>query len=160
MDYITALKNIVRVGWVSSVNVEDRTARVAFKDKGETFVSGPLRVLNCQPLITVEKWVEEYGEENKWDIQASYASADRNLGIGESYSTETPDIIQNEKIIKYEKKKGIPEINVSCSLTGVIEEKKNKEIIKVYPWLPYIGELVLCIYLPNGEGDGFVIGGI
>jgi len=28
------------------------------------------------------------------------------------------------------------------------------------PWLPYVGQFVLCVYLPNGEGDGFVIGGI
>lgn len=160
MDDITTLKNIVRVGWVSSVNVAGRTARVTFKDKGETFVSGPLRVLNNQPLITVEKWVQEEGAENKWNIQASYASADRKLGIGESYSTESPDVIQNEKVIKYEKTKGIPENAVSCPLTGVIEEKKNREIVKVYPWLPYVGEMVLCIYLPNGDGDGFVIGGI
>ena len=31
---------------------------------------------------------------------------------------------------------------------------------KVEPWLPEVGELVLCLYLPHGEGDGFVLGGI
>ena len=75
MGDITALKNIVRVGWVSSVDIEKRTARVTFKDKGETFVSGPLNVLKNTPL-------------------------------------------------------------------------------------PSPGDFVLCIYLPNGDGDGFVIGGI
>lgn len=32
---LNVLKNIVRTGWVSSVNVEERTARVIFQDKGE-----------------------------------------------------------------------------------------------------------------------------
>lgn len=76
MDELTALKNIVRTGWVSSVNAADRTARVTFQDKGETFVSGPLKVLKNSPFI------------------------------------------------------------------------------------PAAGDFVLCIYLPNGDGDGFVIGGI
>lgn len=75
MDELTALKNIVRAGWVSSVDIAERTARVTFKDKGDTFVSGPLNVL------------------------------------------------------------------------------KNMS-------LPSPGDFVLCIYLPNGDGDGFVIGGI
>ena len=76
MDGLTALENVIRAGWVSSVDIAERTARVTFKDKGDTFVSGPLKVL------------------------------------------------------------------------------KNP------PWLPSPGDFVLCIYLPNGDGDGFVIGGI
>lgn len=74
MDELTALQNIVRTGWVSSVNAADRTARVTFPDKGETFVSGSLKVLKDLPCI------------------------------------------------------------------------------------PAAGDFVLCIYLPNGDGDGFVIG--
>jgi len=27
-------------------------------------------------------------------------------------------------------------------------------------WLPEIGQNVLCIFLPNGKGDGVIIGGI
>lgn len=77
---LTALKNIVRVGTVSSVRAADLTARVAFHDKqdteGKPLISGPLK------------------------------------------------IVQNPS------------------------------------WLPTVGQFVLCIYLPNGESDGFVIGGI
>ena len=51
MDDLTALKNIVRAGWVSSVDIAERTARVTFKDKGDTFVSGPLKVLKNPPWI-------------------------------------------------------------------------------------------------------------
>ena len=75
----SVLKNLVRAGWVSSVNVEERTARVIFKDKVETFVSGDLKVLQNQPLIVVEKWEND----GKWNFTAQYASADRKLGLGE-----------------------------------------------------------------------------
>lgn len=79
---LTILKNIVRVGTVSSVDIENMTARVTFNDKkdadGQPLVSGHLKVIqNTVPL-----------------------------------------------------------------------------------WLPCIGQLALCIYLPNGESDGFVIGGL
>ena len=45
MGEASVYKNIVRTGWVSSVNAADRTARVTFKDMGTTFVSGPLKVV-------------------------------------------------------------------------------------------------------------------
>ncbi|MCL2636970.1 MAG: hypothetical protein FWD48_01235 [Oscillospiraceae bacterium] len=32
--------------------------------------------------------------------------------------------------------------------------------ISVQPWLPKVGQTVLCIFLPNGEGDGVIIGGL
>ena len=32
MGELTALKNIIRAGWVSSVDIAERTARVTFKD--------------------------------------------------------------------------------------------------------------------------------
>ena len=55
---IAVLKEIVRVGTVSSVDVEQRTSKVIIYDKIKEFVSGPLKVLQNQPLITVEKWVD------------------------------------------------------------------------------------------------------
>ena len=141
----SVLKNLVRAGWVSSVNVEERTARVIFKDKVETFVSGDLKVLQNQPLIVVEKWEND----GKWNFMAQYASADRKLGLGESYTKAAPDIIENERAIDYK-----------CPLHGTDETKTHKEKVTVYPWLPYVGQFVLCIYLPTDDGDGFVIGGI
>lgn len=84
-EQLTVLKNIVRVGTVSSVRASDYTARVAFHDKldsdGRPLISGALKVIQNQPI-------------------------------------QTP------------------------------------------PWMPSIGQFVVCIYLPNGESDGFVIGGI
>ncbi len=141
---IEALKKIVRVGRVSSVDVENRTARVLIEDKVKPFVSGPLKVLQNQPLITITK--KENGA--KWNFEAHYASADRKLGLGEDYTKSAPDIIKLDRSIDYK-----------CPLHGVDETKSHEHEVKVYPWLPYEGQFVLCLYLPNGESDGFVLGG-
>ena len=110
MGELTALKNIIRAGWVSSVDIAERTARVTFKDKGDTFVSGPLKVLKNPP------WVPEY--------YAPYRTEYESGGSGDA----------------------------------AFQSHKHDLIIK--PWLPSPGDFVLCIYLPNGDGDGFVLGGI
>ena len=130
-----------RIGQVSSVNAEKRTARVFFPEMG--IPSGELKVLSNQPVITVVK-TENGG---KWDYEAHYASAPRNLGMGESYTKATPDTIKNSRAIDYK-----------CPLHGVDETKQHEQIIKVYPWLPFIGQTVVCLYRANG--DGFVVGGI
>jgi hypothetical protein len=39
-------------------------------------------------------------------------------------------------------------------------KKSRQDKIKVKPWIPTVGQWVLCIFKPDGEGDGFVIGGI
>ena len=174
----SALKNLVRVGTVSSVDVDERLVRVTFTDKqdvdGKPLTSGTLKVLQNQPLITIEKWVMELGEENKYDYETAYNSHPRDLELGEAY-VQTPyaelkDVIKNEKVIKYEKRETISEgspipntccgNSPSCPLHGVIEHKKHRQTVTVYPWLPYVGQLVVCLYLPNGESDGFVLGGI
>ena len=150
-DY-KALINIVRVGTVSSVDVDNRTARVAFADKqdtdGKPLISAPLKVLQNQPLITIEKWDCESAAEYKWEYETQYNSIDRVLELGESYVenkyNERADIIINRKRIGNED-------------GGVIS---GRQTVTVYPWLPYVGQLVVCLYLPNGESDGFVIGGI
>lgn len=182
MDARAVLEKTVRVGTVSSVDVEKRTVRVEFPDKqdgdGKPLISGPLKVIQNVPLITVEKWVEEEKDPNvKWDFSANYNSHDRNLGIGESYVKDKyetlKDTITNEKIIKYEKwetiDKGSPipitsnvcgGLGIPCPLNGIIEYKYNKTLVTVYPWLPYVGQYVVCLFLPNGKGDGFVLGGI
>lgn len=141
IDVEAVIKNLVRVGSVSSVDVHSRTVRVAFADKqdadGNALISGALKVLQNQPLIVVEK----SGAQGKWSFSAHYNSHNRYLGIGESYVNNKyevlKDVIENE-----------------------LESQNDKEKITVYPWLPYVGQFVVCLYLPNGESDGFVIGGI
>ncbi len=150
MDTAAVLKNIVRIGRVSSVDIDSRTVRAVFADKqdgnGSPLVSGLLKVLQNQPLVTIEKWIEDENGENKWDFNAEYNSHNRELGLGESYVKKDyanmKDVIINEKTIK------------SGSLLGV------RQTVTIYPWLPYIGQFVVCLFLPNGNSDGFVLGGI
>ena len=155
-DEITALKNIVRIGVVDSVNAEKRTARVRFADKNN-LVSGELKVLQNHPLIVIEKEVDG----DKWASTAKYASADRGISGGSiTYTKAAPDEITLTKAIDYNKVNSISEPGSSCAKTGVLETKTHKHKEAIYPWLPYIGQMVLCIFLPIGGGDGFVIGGI
>ena len=30
----------------------------------------------------------------------------------------------------------------------------------ITPWIPKVGQWVLCVFMPDGEGDGFILGGI
>lgn len=101
MNDINILKNIVRIGTVSTVNAANRTARVIFQDKAN-LVSGPLIVLKNQPSITV----------------------------------------------------------LETELTYGIQTESHTHEIVITPWFPHVGQLVVCLYLPNGESDGFVLGGI
>lgn len=109
MGEFTELENIVRVGRVSSVDIQNRTARVIFEDKCETFVSGELKVLKNPPFIPA---------------------------AGAAQKTE----------------------NESGGSGDAAFESHSHDVI-ISPWLPKVGELVLCIYLVNGN-DGFVVGGI
>jgi hypothetical protein len=111
---LTALKNIVRIGTVSSVDAENRTARVAFADKpdaqGKPLISGPLKVLQNPPFIPGKSVAQE--------------TQPRGGGNGDSaFESHTHGVV-------------------------------------ISPWLPGIGQFVLCLYLPNGESDGFILGGI
>lgn len=110
-DGINILKNIVRIGTVSSLDKENRTARVAFEDR-DNLVSGPLKVLKNPPLVEIEEVNLTYGVEE--------AEGHTHAGRTEAHFHE----------------------------------------VTVTPWLPEVGDFVLCIYLPNGESDGFVVGGI
>ena len=94
-------------------------------------VSGDLRIVQNTPLITVIN--EDSGV--KWNYKAEYVQYDRKLGLGETYKKQYPDTIETEKDGK-------------------------KQTIKVYPWIPYIGQSVLCLLIPGGDGDGFILGGI
>jgi hypothetical protein len=123
------LKDLVRIGVVSSVNKEQMTARVKIQEQG--IVTGDLRIVQNTPLITVQN--KDGGTE--WNYKAEYTGYDRDLGLGETYKEEYPDTI-------------------------VTDYAGKEQTIKIYPWIPYIGQWVLCIFKPDGDGDGFIIGGI
>ena len=126
---IQELKDMLRIGVVSSVNMEKMTARVKIPD--QNIVTGDLRIVRNTPLIVVTN--KDGGE--KWNYKAEYTGYDRKLGVGETYKKKYPD--------------------------EIITDYQNKEqTIKIYPWIPSIGQWVLCIFKPGGDGDGFIIGGI
>ena len=122
----------IRVGKVSSVNAESRTARVVFGDRGD-MVSGVLKVLSNSPLITADITTGN----NAWTVKESCASAPRGLARGESYTKAEPNVI-----------------------TGELPPQGHRAVIKTYGWLPYIGQTVLCIMTDNSEGAGYIIGGV
>jgi hypothetical protein len=178
MNIESVLKNLVRIGTASSVDTEKRLVRVTFNDKqdvdGKPLVSGPLKVLQNQPLVTIEKWSEDFAHSlNKWDYETEYNSHDRKIGIGESY-VKTPyetlkDVVKNEKVITHGKEFTIsgPSLPCTCGASagpcpmhGETWAQLNRQTVTVYPWLPYVGQLVVCLYLPNGDCEGFVLGGI
>ena len=128
--------DLIKVGKVSTVNVEKRTARVIFEDKDE-MVSGELQVLINHPLIKITKT----DDGAAWSGGGTYNSAPRNLG-GDSYKTSLPDTINLSKVITY-----------------VGESHTHELKAEVHPWLPYVGQWVICAFPTNGGGDGFVLGG-
>lgn len=123
---MTVLKNIVRVGTVSSVDGRNRTARVAFADKqdkkGNPLISGPLKVIQSPPEVVIQEAAPPL------TVDPTTITID---SIGETFEHKH---------------------------AGHNESHTHKVVVS--PWLPYVGQFVLCIYLPNGESDGFVIGGI
>lgn len=126
---IQELKDMVRVGIVSSVNMAKMTARVKIPD--QNLVTGDLHIVRNTPLIVVIN--KDSGTE--WNYKAEYTGYDHKLGLGESYKKQYPDEI-------------------------VTDYQSKEQTIRVYPWIPYIGQWVLCIFKPDGDGDGFIIGGI
>lgn len=138
---INVLRNIVRIGSVSAVDVENHTARVVFADKNG-MPSGMLKVLRTWPNIQIEKW----DDGAPWTCVAKYATEDRQLtGAGTTfiYTKDDHDEIGLKKDITYK---------------GETHSHEHKTTVR--RWLPFVGEMVLCLYLPNGESDGFILGGI
>jgi len=148
------LKNIIRTGAVESVDLKSGTARVRFADK-DNLLSSPLKVMKNSPMIVIEKEVD--GES--WDVTAEYATVERLKMPGMTFNKSDHDTVTLSKTIQYEKKNAIPDSS-GCNYVGVIGEKTHKHTVKIYSWMPYIGQNVICVYLPIGNGDGFVIGGV
>ena len=119
--YSDILGGLVRIGRVSSVDKEKRTARVIFEDHDD-LVSGELKVLQNHPTIAVTKKVDG----DKWDYEAQYATYPRDLGLGESYKKSIPDNIKLEKEIEYYK----TETDPSCTYTGLLEKKNTRRSSK------------------------------
>ncbi len=81
MDELRTVKNMVRVGWVSSVNPSERTARVTFQDKGKTFVSGPLKVIQNPPFLPAAGVTQETEAKEGGSGDAAFASHKHGVRI-------------------------------------------------------------------------------
>lgn len=44
--------------------------------------------------------------------------------------------------------------------SGEAAFENHKHDLIIVPWLPDVGEMVLCLYLGSDCGDGFVLGGV
>lgn len=75
MADLSVLKNIVRTGRVSSVNAENRTARVTFEDKGQSpLVSGELKVIKNPPFIPAKGAAQRTESESGGSGEAAFAA--------------------------------------------------------------------------------------
>lgn len=112
-------------------SVDKENMTARVKIEEQDIVTGDLRIIQNTPLITME-WKDA---GIKWNYEADYVQYNRQLGIGDRYKENYPDRLHTWK-------------------------DASDRIIRVYPWIPYLGQWVLCIFKPSGEGDGFILGGI
>jgi len=47
-----------------------------------------------------------------------------------------------------------------ASLTYGAETQTHGHTVTVNSWMPYVGQYVVCLYLPIFNGDGWIIGGL
>ena len=128
-----------RIGTVTVVDVKKRMARVNFPDVN--IVSDWLPILNQSSFVTLA--LKSDGKD--WTISEKYASADRNMGIGEEYTKNHPDELDGVS----------PEIQCSGGCTHT-----HEITVKIYGWLPFIGQSVVCEYNDDFNGDGIIMGGL
>ncbi len=128
-----------RIGTVTVVDVKERMARVNFPDVN--IVSDWLPILNHSSFVTLA--LKSDGEE--WTISEKYASADRKMNIGEEYTKSHPDEIEGVS----------PEIQCGGGCTHT-----HEVTVRVYSWLPFIGQCVVCLYNDDFNGGGIIIGGL
>lgn len=125
-----------RIGTVTVVDVKKRMARVRFPDVD--IVSDWLPVLNHSSLVTLAL----KSDGKAWTISEKHASADRELNSGAEYNKSHPDEISGKS----------PDIG-GCVHTHEIT-------VKIYGWLPFIGQTVVCEYNDEFNGDGIIMGGL
>lgn len=97
----------------------------------DDIISDWLPVINHSSYITLE--LKSNGLD--WTVTEKHASANRKMNA--AYTKAHPDTIN------------------CISPTSV-----HKVNVKVYGWLPFVGQVVLCIYNNDFNGDGIIIGGL
>lgn len=114
-------------------------ARVRFPDVD--IVSDWLPVLDHSSFVTLAL----KSDGKAWTISEEHASADRELNSGAEYTKSHPDEISGKS----------PDIECAggCVHTHEIT-------VKIYGWLPFIGQTVVCEYNDEFNGDGIIMGGL
>jgi len=86
-----ALKNLVRIGRVSSINPAANTAKVVFTDKND-MVSGDLMIVNRGSLADKDYWMPDIDEQVLCLMQPNSSGKGLNDGyiLGAFFSAEDP----------------------------------------------------------------------
>lgn len=151
-DDIQKLKDCFAYGIVSRVDAEKMTAKVEISD--QDIVSAELKILQNTPMITVIN--TEAGVP--WHHVYEYVQHDqRETKLEDEYRKAFPAITQKETYKKEYSGESFEKKYPDYLKTW--KEDRMQEI-RVFPWIPYVGQYVLCLFLPDGDGDGFILGGI
>ena len=83
------IKNIIRIGRVSSIDVSTNTARVAFSDKDD-LVSGNLMIVNRGSMVDKDYWIPDIYEQVLCLMMPNKSGQGLNEGfiIGSFFSAE------------------------------------------------------------------------
>lgn len=83
------IKNIIRIGRVSSIDVNANTARVAFSDKDD-LVSGNLMIVNRGSMVDKDYWIPDIDEQVLCLMMPNKSGQGLNEGfiLGSFFSTE------------------------------------------------------------------------
>lgn len=83
------IKNIIRIGRVSSIDVSTNTARVAFSDKDD-LVSGNLMIVNRGSMVDKDYWIPDIDEQVLCLMMPNKSGQGLNEGfiLGSFFSTE------------------------------------------------------------------------
>lgn len=121
------IKNIIRIGRVSSVDVNTNTARVAFSDKDD-LVSGNLMIVNRGSMADKDYWMPDVDEQVICLMQPNASGKGLNDGfiLGSFFSAEDPpqessaDVravkFSDGTVVKHDRKTG----NLTINATGDI----------------------------------------
>ena len=128
-----------RIGTVTVVDVKKRMARVRFPDVD--IVSDWLPVLDHSSFVTLAL----KSDGKAWTISGKHGSADRELNGGAEYTKSHPDEISGKSP------------SIECA-GGCVHT--HEITVKIYGWLPFIGQTVVCEYNDEFNGDGIIMGGL
>lgn len=121
------IKNIIRIGRVSSIDVNTNTARVAFSDKDD-LVSGNLMIVNRGSMVDKDYWIPDIDEQVLCLMQPNASGKGLNDGfiLGSFFSAEDPqqessaDVraikFSDGTVVKHDRKTG----NLTINATGDI----------------------------------------